>query len=496
MIRNSKILTAEEAITLIPSGGTLAISGVGSVQEPTLLFTALIKQFRERGKPCDLTALYVFRTGDAEGRGTSLLCEPGLVRRMIASSFWPGGVIQLVRDINADKIEAYNLPAGAVYGMIEAVAAGRPGVITPIGLETFADPRQGGGALNAVSQEKLVSLIEVDGREYLFYRAIPIDAAFIRGTVADTMGNLCLEEEPAVCGPLITAQATRASGGKVIAQVKRIVPAGTLDPRQVKVPGFLVDALVVHPGQMQTMHEAYDPTLVGEKKFDTTGLTLPEKPSAKVVLHRAMEETRDNDAIIIGVGLPAYLPLIALEQGRYDKLTFSIEHGVNGGINGYITSRTFPVQHNPQAIVDAYDQLRMFAGGALDCAFLGMGELDGHGNINVSHFGERIPGTGGLTDIAQGTRRLVFCSTADEKDKRKFVPHVSEITFNGKRAFRSGQDVTYITSRAVFSLCKTGLELREAAPGLDIRRDILEWFAFPISVPDKVKIMPAEYFAL
>ena len=494
MNSNTKIRTPEEAIALLPSGGTLAVSGVGSVQEPDLLFSALIDQFRKSGSPRDITEIHVFRTGDAEGRGTSLLCEPGLVRRIIGGSFWPGGVIQLVRDINACKIEAYNFPAGAVYGMLEATAAGRPGVVTPLGLGTFADPRQSGGSLNAISKDTFVSLIEINGQEYLFYQAIPIDTAFIRGTVADTLGNLSLEEEPAICGPLVTAQAAKASGGKVIAQVKRVVPAGELDPRQVRVPGYLVDALVVHPGQMQTMHSVYDPTLVGQESFDPSSLRLPEKQSSRAVLHRAMEEVRDGDAIIIGIGLPTYLPIIALEQGRYDKLTFTIEHGVNGGINGFLTTRTFPVQHSPQAIVDAYDQLRMYAGGALDCAFLGIGELDVQGNINVCRFGERIPGAGGMTDIVQGTPRLVFCSTADEKDRRKFVPQVCEVTFNGKRALEAGQQVTYVTNRAVLSLCESGFVLQEVAPGLDIRRDVLDWFGLPITVPDTVKTMQEAYF--
>jgi propionate CoA-transferase len=495
-VRSSKVVSAAEAVRLVRSGATLAVGGAGGVQEPDLLIRALIERFRRDGEPRDLTEFHPIRTGEIEGRGTSAFGDKGLLRRMIGGSLWPVGVPDIIRRIHDCDIEAYNLPIGVMYGLLEATAAGRPGLVTRAGLDTCADPRQGGGALNAISREPLVERVTIGGEELLYYKAIPIDVAFIRGTLADTHGNIAMDEEPAICGPLVLAQAARSSRGKVVAQVKRVVPFGTLDPHRVRVPGILVDAVVEHPEQWQTTRGRFDPTLVGRERLAHD--ELPRRPvdAAKIVLRRALYEAAPGETLAIGFGLPGHLPAIAIEEGLFDAFTFTIEHGVVGGINGYAAGgSTFPTAHNPEAIIDAADQLRLYAGGGVDRAYLGVGEVDGAGNVNVSKFGDRIPGAGGFIEITQGIRRIVFCTTIGDKGRRKFVDRVQQITFSAARALRSGQDIVYVTERAVLALTERGLTLREIAPGLDVRRDLIDQVGCAIHVPAGVGTMPAACFA-
>lgn len=491
----SKVIEVDEAVRLVRSGSTLAVGGAGGVQEPDLLIERLVARYKKDGAPAGITEFHPIRCGEIEGRGTSLFGAKGLVKRMIGGSFWPVGVPELIQRIHANEMEAYNLPIGVMYAMLEATAAGRPGVVTRVGLDTCMDPSQGGGALNSASRERLVETVSIGGETYLFYRAIPLDVVFIRATTADSAGNLSMEEEPAECGSLVLAQAARASGGKVIAQVKRIVPKGSIDPRNVRVPGILVDAVVHHPGQRQTTHVDFDPTLVGEARLDPASVPIRPDDDKKIVLRRALQETKPGDTLAIGFGVPGYLPALAIEDGVFDQITFTIEHGVIGGINGYAAGgKTFPVSHNPEAIVDAAAQLRLYAGGGVDLAYLGVGEIDSAGNVNVSRFGDRIPGTGGFIEISQGIRRVVFCTTIGDNGHRKFVEQVQQVTFSGAAAFRNRQEILYITERAVFGLTEHGLTLREIAPGLDIQRDVLDRIGARVHVPPQVAQMPASCF--
>lgn len=495
-MRKSKVIPVDEAIRFVQSGCTLAVGGAGGVQEPDLLIERLVARYRLEGTPSQITEFHPIRCGEVEGRGTSLFGIKGLVKRMIGGSFWPVGVPELIQRIHANEMEAYNLPIGVMYAMLEATAAGRPGVLSRVGLDTCMDPDQGGGALNAISKKSFSQRIEIDGEDYLFYSAVPVDVAFIRATTADTAGNLSMEEEPAECGSLVLAQAARAGGGKVIAQVKRIVPEGSLDPRNVRVPGILVDAVVHHPAQRQTTHADFDPTLVGEARFDLSRVPKRPEDDTKIVLRRALMETKPGDTLAIGFGVPGYLPAVAIEEGVFDEVTFTIEHGVVGGINGYAAGgKTFPVSHNPVAIIDAAAQLRLYAGGGIDCAFLGVGEIDSAGNVNVSRFGDRIPGAGGFIEISQGIRRVVFCTTIGDKGHRKFVERVQQMTFSGHHAHRHGQEILYVTERAVFELTEHGLTLREIAPGLDLQRDLLDRIGAHVHIPEKIIPMPARCFA-
>ena len=490
--RASKVVDADTAVAMIRSGSTLAVGGAGGVQEPDALLAALLRRFRATGEPRGMTEVHPIRTGEVEGRGTSIFGEKGMLSCMIGGSMWPVGVPEIIRRIHDGDIEAYNLPIGILYALLEAAAAGRPGVVSSVGLGTCMDPRLGGGALNAASRRQLAEPITLDGQEYLYYRAIPIDYAFIRGTVADTAGNLSMDEEPALCGPLVLAQAARANGGKVIAQAKRVVPFGELDPRMVRVPGIFVDAVVEHADQWQTTRVQFDPTAVGLARRGLDRLAeVP--PLQERVLRRALAVARPGDALAIGFGLPGYLPAVAVAQGRYDELTFTVEHGVVGGINGYAAGgSTFPMAHDPEAIIDAADQLRGYAGGCVDLAYLGVGEVDGQGNVNVSKFGDRIPGSGGFIEITQGIRRIVFCTTLGEDGRRKFVPRVQQTTFSAARALAAGQDVRYVTENATFRLTQLGLTLTEVAAGTDVRADILEKIGCTVAVAPDLAVLAAD----
>lgn len=495
-VSSPKLMSADDAIRFVESGSVLAVGGAGGVQEPDLLIQALVGRFKATGAPRDLTEIHAIRTGEIEGRGTSLFGVAGLVRRMIGGSFWPVGVPELIRRINANEMEAYNLSIGIIFAMLEAAAARRPGVVSRVGIGTFQDPEQGGGALNAISREKIVSRVEIDGETFLFYRAIPVDTCFIRATTADAEGNLTFEEEPSIIGPLVLAQAVRANGGKVIAQVKQIVPAGTLNPQAVRVPGALVDAVVLNPQQMQTTRCFFDPTLVGASRFPMEA--VPPRPMGpdKVVMRRALLESRPGELLAIGFGLPGYLPAIAIEEDVFDSVSFTIEHGVFGGINGYAAGgTTFPVAHNPTSIIDSADQLRFFAGGGIDRAFLGVGEVDAHGNVNVSRFGERIPGAGGFVEMTQGIGKIVFCMVLGDRVERKIVSKVQNVTFNGKEAFKAGQEIIYVSEKAVFRLEKNGIIITEVANGVDLRKDIIDKIGFDIEISPNLKTIPEMCFS-
>jgi len=491
----SKIMPAGDAVGLISSGMTLAVGGAGGVQEPDALIEALVDRFRRTGEPRDLVEIHAIRTGEIEGRGTSLFGIPGLVRRMIGGSFWPVGVPELIRRINANEMEAYNFSIGVIYAMLEAAAGKRPGVVSRVGLGTFEDPENGGGALNAISREKLVQAIEIDGERLLYYKAPAIDVAFIRATSADAEGNLSFEEEPALIGGLLLAQAARANGGKVIAQVKRIVPSGSLRPHDVRVPGVLVDAVVVSETQRQITHCVFDPTLVGAEQLPLSAVPPRRMDANKVVMRRAFLETKKGDLLAIGFGIAGYLPAIAIEEGVFDLVSFTIEHGVFGGINGYAAGgKTFPVAHNPVSILEAPDQLRFFAGGGISRAFLGVGEVDSAGNVNVSRFGERIPGAGGFVEMTQGIGDIVFCMVLGDRAARKVVRQVQDLTFNASEARRRNQRILYVSEKAVFRLTEKGLTLTEIAPGLDVQRDILDPIGTDIAIAEGVRVMPAECF--
>jgi propionate CoA-transferase len=494
-VRDKKIDDLGELMRTIPNGATLVIGGAGGVQEPDALIDALVRSYEEDSLPSGLVEVHPFRTGESVGHGLSRLDAPGLIAKMIGSSYWPIGVPPLIQRILDDEVEAYNVPIGPLYGMLQAGASNSPGYVTDIGLGTFVDPRQTGGSLNKVSVDSPVRLVEIDGDEHLFYDAIRPDVAFLRATVSDGKGNLSTSDDPTVIGLLLLAQATKANGGIVIAQVRELVPDGSLDPRLVKVPAHLVDHVVVSPGQLQTPAGQFDPTLVGLEQVPLASVPRVPLSASKVVQRRALREAVPGTVVAIGFGLPGNIPNVAVEEGVFDSMTFTIEHGAVGGINPYaFGSRTFPAAHNPSAIIDAVDMVRGYAGGTVDMAYLGVGEIDSAGNVNVSRFGDRIPGCGGFVDITQGIRKIVFCAMVGDKGHRKFVPEVQQVTMSAEVSLRLGHEIVYVTEVAVFRLTERGLTLEELAPGLSID-ELRSRLGADFAVAERVTAMPEECWA-
>jgi acyl CoA:acetate/3-ketoacid CoA transferase len=501
-------LTAAEAIAQIRPGDTVAIGGSGGgLVEPDLLLKTLGQSFRDSQAPGNLTLVHTTGIGDREGGGMDHLALPGLARRIIAGNW--GMAPRMSQMVIENEFEAYNFPQGVMSQLFREIAGGRPGLVTHVGLGTFCDPRLEGGKLNDVTTEELVQVLDLNGKEWLFYPAIPIDVCFIRGTTADENGNISLEEEGARLEMLSIAQATRNSGGLVIAQVKHVARAGSLDPRTVVVPGICVDLVVVHKEQRQLVTHDHNPAFSGEIKGALSHLEPFELDQRKVVARRALTEIRDGDVVNLGVGIADGVAAVAAEEGWSDLFTLTIEQGLVGGVpaRGVI----FGVATNPVAVLDQPYQFDFYDGGGLDVCFLGFAQIDSLGNVNVSKFNKRVVGTGGFINISQNASTVVFCGTFNagglravpregtlkiESEGRhgKFVDHVEQVTFSAEQARRRGQRVLYVTERAVFALGDTGLVLTEVAPGVDARRDVLNHLPGPVEVSPALRQMNPALF--
>ncbi len=491
-------LTPEQAAAVVPDGATLAIGGSGGgLLEPDALLAALGKHYRNTTHPAGLTLVHTTGIGDRAGGGMDHLAHPGLADRVIAGNW--GMAPQMSRMAAAGEFEAYNFPQGVMSQLYREIAAGRPGLLTHVGLGTFCDPRVEAGRLNDRSQGTYVEVVELAGREWLFYPSFDIDVCFIRGTVADEHGNIAMGEEPARLEMLAMAQATHNRGGTVIAQVKYVVEAGSLDARTVEIPGILVDHVVACPDQRQLVTHDYNPGFSGELTVALSTLPAFDLDERKVVARRAVREIRAGDVVNLGVGIADGIASVAAEEGVSDRFTLTIEQGLVGGIpaRGVI----FGVSTNPSAILDQPAQFDFYDGGGLDIAFLGFAQIDAVGNVNVSKFGGRVVGTGGFVNISQNAATVVFCGTftagglqahpadgaltiAAEGRHRKFVTAVDQITFSAAEALRRGQRVLYVTERAVFALTDAGLELIEVAPGVDAQRDVLDQLPFAVGAGD------------
>lgn len=497
----SKIVSASEAVRLIRSGDTVAIGGFGGIGIAEEVVHEIAEAYKAKddaavslGRPSDLTLFFCVGQGNPfNGRGLNRLAEPGLIKRVVGAHF--NFIPAIQRLVAGNQVEAYNLPLGPIVHLFRDIAAGKPGHLSRIGLGTFADPRFGGGKLNDKTTEEIIDLITLGGNEYLFYRAIPINVGIIRGTTADPDGNITMEREALTIESLSLAMAAHNSGGLVIAQVERIAEKGTLNPRQVKIPGVLVDCVVVAQPEnhTQTYGTAFSPAYAAEVRVPTTSLETMPMSERKIIARRAAMELRPNSVVNLGVGMPEGVAAVAAEEKISDLMTLTAEPGVIGGIPA--GGLNFGAATNAQAIIDIGYQFDFYDGGGLDVAFLGLAQADRLGNLNVSKFGPRLAGAGGFINISQNAKKVVFCGTLtagdlevsvvegkllierDGKDK-KFVHEVEHRTFSGPHAAENGKEVLYITERAVFKLTRDGLELIEVAPGVDIKRDIIEKMAF------------------
>lgn len=497
-----RIYDAAEAAALVPDGATVLVDGSGGgVNEPGAVLAGLEARYLADHHPRDLTLLHVSGMGDGHGGGMDRFAHPGMVRRVIGGHWgWTPAMQELARD---ESIEAYCLPQGTLSHLLRDIAAGRPGAISAVGLGTFVDPRHGGGRLNAAAVADVVHVIELAGKEWLFTPAFPIDVAVIRGTRADTRGNITMDEEGLIAETLSAAQAARNSGGIVIAQVREVVQAGTLDPRRVRVPGVLVDALVVDPRQRLSFATQSDPFMTGELRAPSTRRTSMPLSERKVIARRAALELRRDDVINLGFGMPDGVAAVLAEENADTDVTFTVEQGHVGGVPA--GGADFGMCVNPDASLDAGHQFDWYDGGGLDVAVLSLAQLDAAGNVNVGRFGGRVPGVGGFINISQGAKRLVFIGTLVAGGEyhvggaraievtggrsHKLVEEVEQISFSAARAIEVGQPVTYVTERAVFVLTPSGLELTEIAPGLDLVKDVLDHMDFkPQISPDLIDI--------
>ena len=504
----NKVISAAQAARLIEDGHFVAIQGSGGgVGEPTLLIGAIRDRFLAKASPRDLTLCHATGLGDKKEIGTDLLALPGLVRRDIAGHL--GMAPRMARMIAENQIESYNLPQGVLSQMYSAVAARQPGVFTTVGLHTYIDPRLEGGKMNAVTMEELVRVVEIDGREWLFFPSFKIDVSLVRGTTADLKGNITSEEEAAILEGISIAQAARACGGIVIAQVKYLARNGTLDPRRVRIPGICVDYVVVDPDQKQTCLDVYDPALCGQVQVPLETLDALPPGVRKAVARRAAQELFPGAVVNLGVGMPDGVASVAAEEGILDDLTLTVEQGVIGGrpAPGVI----FGVSYNPEAIIHEDAQFNFYDGGGIDVAFLGLAQVDADGNVNASKVGAMLAGCGGFINISQNAKKVVFCGTFTARglecavgDGRlgilaegsiaKFVARVDQITFSGDYSRTTAQQVLYVTERAVFELTREGVALKEIAPGIDLERHVLSRMGFRPLVPADLTTMDERIF--
>jgi len=504
----NKFMSADAAVALIEDGDTVAlIGGGGGLVEASSLHEAVERRFLASGHPRDLTVVHALGIGDRKNRGMNRFAHEGMVKRVIGGHWvWSPRMQQLAKE---EKIEAYVLPGGVVMQLFREIGAGRPGLFTHVGLGTFVDPRVEGGRMNKAARADLVEVVTVDGRELLRYRPFPVNVALIRGSFADAHGNVSLDQEPANVDIYAAALAAHNCGGKVIVQVRTAVEVGALPARAVRVPGAIVDAVVVDPSQSMGYDVVYDPTLSGEIKGP------PRRPShtpltvRQIIARRAAAELREGAVLNYGFGIPDGVAKLVAERGHLDRYYQTIEHGTYGG--ELLDGTLFGYTRNATAMIDGPSQFDFYSGGGLDIAFLGFGEIDAEGNVNASKLAGVTVGPGGFIDIAQNARKVVFCGTFDAKgteievgaegltikrhgEVTKFVSQVEQITYCGREALKRAQEALYITERAVFRLTEEGVALMEVAPGVEIRRDVLARMRFAPIVPRDPAVMAAQYF--
>ncbi|MEW9309369.1 acyl CoA:acetate/3-ketoacid CoA transferase [Labrys neptuniae] len=513
----SKIRSALEAVQRIGDKAVVAVNSSSGLCCPDLVLQALGERYREEGHPRQLTMIHPIAAGDMFGtKGVDHLAQDGLIDTIIGGSY-PSGPSSaepplIWKMLGENKISAYNVPSGIVFDILREAAGKRPGVLTKVGLDTFVDPALDGCAMNDRARSRpIVRRVQFEGDEWLYFPAIAPDVAIIRASTADERGNLTFEHEGAYLGAMELALAAHNSGGTVIAQVKRIAQSGTLRPHDVRVPGILVDIIVEAPDQLQTTATAYDPAISGELFRPLDTFTIPAFDAAKVMARRVAMELENGWAVNIGFGISANVPRILLEEGRHGEITWVIEQGAVGGIP--LLDFKFGCSSNAEAFVASPHQFTYFQAGGFDASLLSFLQIGEDGSVNVSKLAVRphvTAGAGGFVDITARARKIVFSgyfnagaklSVVDGKlriDKEgkvaKLVPQVDQVSFSGKRATLQNQDVTYVTERCVLKLIEGRLTVTEIAPGVDLKRDILDQAAFPLAVADPLVSMPADLF--
>ncbi|MBB5049175.1 propionate CoA-transferase [Rhodopseudomonas rhenobacensis] len=519
----SKIVDAATAVASIRNGSTLGCVGVIGWVTPDALLKALGDRFRNEAGPRDLTFYFPVGTGDAQGiKGMDHVAQEGLMKRIVGGSYInpvdpvTGKRPELMRLIRENKVEAYSWPIGATMHWLREVARRSPGYMTRVGLDTYIDPKNGGGKFTECAEDDLVKRIAFEGEDYLFYPAWKLDTVFICASSSDQYGNLSFESDALVSSNIALALAAKGSGGRVIAQVRREVAHGTRPASEVRIPGMFVDAVVVDPQMMMTTDVAFDPAYFSGVRRPLSQLPPVPMSADKVVAMRAAQEVRQRELSIFGFGAAADIPLVMAEQGKFidgglQDYWFTTEHGSYGGI--VMPGWQFSANLNPDAILDGIYQFDAIDGGLCEFAALAFAQFDSHCTVNVSKFGVANPGAGGFIDIAENAKRLVFTGTfttgglevefddgklriVKEGKVRKFVPNVEHITYSVASGIGRGQTAKVVTERAVFEVAAEGLILTEVAPGIDVRRDVLGQMEFaPLRIADQLREMDAALFA-
>ena len=503
-----RFLSADKAAALIEDDAVIGLTGGGGgLVEATALHAAVERRFLTTGHPRNLTCIHALGIGDRQERGMNRFAHPGMTGRVIGGHWvWSPRMQQMARD---NEIEAYVLPGGVIMQLMREVAAGRPGLITHVGLGTFVDPRLDGGRMNEAAKDDLTEIITIEGQDYLRYLPIPVTVALLRGSYADEDGNISLEEEPANLDIYAMAAAAHNSGGKVIFQVRGKVPRHSLKAREVRIPAALVDVVVVDEAQQQGYDVVYDAALSGEGRAAETDVTEPVFSPRLIIARRARQELRDNAVINFGFGIPDQIAKLIDRDGHTGRYFQTIEHGTYGG--RLMDGDLFGYAMNPSCMIDGPSQFDFYSGGGLDIAFLGFGEMDAAGNVNVSKLAGNTVGPGGFIDIAQNARTVVFCGTFDTGGTKletgdgkmrvvthgriaKLVETVDQITFSGEQALVRGQHVVYVTERAVFELRDDGVHLLEIAPGVDLQGDVLDRMGFVPRMDSPPSVMSGAMF--
>jgi propionate CoA-transferase len=514
----SKKVELSFAASLIQDGVTVSVSSSSGLGCPDATLAAIGERFQSTGHPVNLTMLHPIAAGDMSGiKGVDHIARPGLIARIIGGSY-PSGPSsaeppQIWKMIGNNELAAYNIPSGIMFDMHREAAAKRPGVLTKVGLDTFVDPRRQGGAMNPKAAAAPVSkVVNFEGEEWLYFPNIIPDVAIIRATTSDDLGNLTYEHEGAYLGGLDQALAVRNNGGIVIAQVKRMAATGSLRPHDVRVPGNLVDYVVVDPNQMQTTLTAYDPAISGETYQPLSSFALMPHGIHKVIARRVANELQKGSSVNLGFGISANVPRIFLEEGLHGDVTWVIEQGAIGGVP--LLDFAFGCASNAHCFMPSPQQFTYFQGGGFDATLLSFLEIGRDGSVNVSQLAHRphvTAGAGGFVDITANARKIVFAGmfnagaglkldgakVAIEKEgkQKKLVKEVQHVTFSGKRAVSKGQDVTYVTERCVMKLTPEGLVVTEVAPGIDVVRDIQSQSEFKLALAPNVKEMDRSLFA-
>eukprot|EP01125_Pyxidicula_operculata_P013518 TRINITY_DN4485_c0_g1_i3.p1 TRINITY_DN4485_c0_g1~~TRINITY_DN4485_c0_g1_i3.p1 ORF type:complete len:719 (-),score=195.32 TRINITY_DN4485_c0_g1_i3:259-2415(-) len=512
-IRN-KLVSLQDAVAVVHTGNTISVSGFVAQGCPEALCAALGDRYLKTGAPKDLTLIFEGGPGDWDMKGLNHFAHPGMLKRAIGAHY--GQTPQIAKLALSNKIEAYNLPMGSVSRMIRATASKSPGHFTTIGMGTFVDPRLNGGKINSVTKEDIIEVVNIGGKEYLWYKSIPIQVAFIRGTTADPEGNITLEHESLLGDVRNVAMAAKNSGGIVVAQVKRIASSGSINPRAVHVPHVLVDCvyqvpteehITKHPMSYFTVH---NPAWSGEIREPLDVVPELELDERKIIARRAALQLKPHQVVNLGIGMPEGVASVANEEKVLKYVTLTTEPGVIGGLGA--SGHNFGPASNNDAIVELNQQFDFYNGGGLNICYLGLAQCNQNGDVNVSRLSEsHLTGPGGFMDISQSTLNVVFMGSftakglevkcengklviVKEGKVKKFVKSLLEVSFSGKEATKRGQNILYVTERAVFKRVPKGLELIEIAPGVDLKKDILDQMDFEPIIRQPLKVMDVRIF--